>query len=179
MTSVSMGGGCPAFQYATSQLRPASDRMQQLFGKLDTDGNGAIDKSELKSFVDAVAEKSDTTAVDADALLTSLDSDGSGSISSTELGDNARKLFDQLREQLMSSRFESQPPDTQQMFDKFDTDGSGSISSDEFKAAFQNDAGIAGEPRHVGAGRLLAMLIEQYGSQDSKGVSGAALDIAA
>lgn len=169
MSSVSMSGGCSAALFSGSQPVRAADsnRSQKLFDKLDINGDGAIDASELKSFVSDISSKTGTPAIDADSLLTSLDSDGNGSISSTELKDNGRKLFDQLREQLMGSRLQSppQPSDPDQLFGQIDTNGDGSISADEFRTAMQNGpGGSAPASQDGGIGKLLMSLIEQYRS---------------
>jgi hypothetical protein len=111
MSSVSFGGGCSAAMW-TSQASKASEssKVQELFGKLDTSGDGAVDATELGAFVDALSSKTGTTAVDADSLFTSLDSDGDGSVSSTEFGDKVQSLFDQLRGQMMGSQLSRPPP---------------------------------------------------------------------
>ena len=132
MSSVSLSGGLSATLFSSLQKSQATDRTQQLFGKLDTNGDGAIDTSELKTFADDISSKTGTT-VDASSLMTSLDSDGNGSVSSTELKDNGKALFDQLRQQLMGSQLQatSRPPDADKIFSSMDSDGDGSISKSE------------------------------------------------
>jgi len=155
MSSVSMGGGCTAAQYSglhTSQAGGAN-RMQKLFGKLDLNGDDAIDQSELQSFVDAIGEKTGAGGIDAKSLLTSLDTDGNGSVSSAELKDNAHTLIDQLRNQLMGSKAEA--------------------SSSQPDKSFS-------PPAHAGFGRMLESLLAQYGSSDTGSASqGSTLNVAA
>jgi hypothetical protein len=92
MSSISAcGGGASAI---------SQSRSQQLFTKLDVNGDSSVDASELRALTDFIGEKTGTS-VDADALLTAIDSDGDGSVSSTELNDNVQQLFDTLRGQLM------------------------------------------------------------------------------
>lgn len=145
MSSVSMSGGCSAALFSSLQQSRAADssKSQQLFSKLDVNGDDSIDASELKSFVDYVGEQTGTAAVDSSSLLTSLDSDGDGSISATELTDNASKLFDQLRDQLMSSQLQSRPDPTE-MFDSIDSDGDGSISKTELDSFLSDRADATG-----------------------------------
>ena len=51
------------------------DALELLFGKLDKDGNGKVDKDELKSYVgDAIEEK------DFEAMWTNIDLDKSGNL---------------------------------------------------------------------------------------------------
>jgi hypothetical protein len=143
----------------------ASQKMQELFGKLDLNGDGGIDSSELKSFVDAIAEKSGTQAADASALMTSLDADGDGSVSNTELSDGGKALFDGLRQQLMGANLE-QPPDISKMLSAPNTHG---------------DGGANGPPRHGdGFGRLIEAVLAEYGSSSSASATqGSSLDVAA
>jgi Ca2+-binding EF-hand superfamily protein len=150
-------------------------RSLQLFSKLDANGDNSIDAAEIKSLTDYLGEKSGTT-IDADALVKAIDSDGDGNISSTELTDNVQSLFDNLRGQLMSATqgAASAPPDADEMFAQIDTDGDGSISAVEFKAGMKNrpegpPPGGHGGPPPAGddSGRLLASLLEQYGTQSA------------
>jgi hypothetical protein len=166
MSSVAMGG-CQSAQWTSMRAAPAdaSQKMQKLFVKLDVNGDGGIDGSELKSFVDAVAEKSGTQAADASELMTSLDADGNGSVSSTELSEGGKALFDGLRQQLMGANRE-QPPDISQMFSTPDNQGID---------------GANRPPRHDdGFGRLIEAVLAEYGSISSASATqGSSLDVAA
>jgi Ca2+-binding EF-hand superfamily protein len=189
MNSVSMGG-CQSAQWMSQ--RPAQvdgqDRAQKLFGKLDLNSDEGIDSTELKSFIDAVAEKSGTQPVDSDALMTSLDSDGDGVVSSTELSDNGRALFEQLRQQLVGGAREAPPPqDPSKLFSALDSNGDGSLSVDEFSAGMKQRMEQGGEaggavqpPRDGGFGRFIESLLAEYGAESaSQAVQGGSLDIAA
>ena len=103
MSSVSFSGGNTSAKWSAMQPSRTGEasRSAQLFSKLDVNGDSGIDASELGAFADTIAQKPGTTAMDADALMTSLDTDGDGSVSSTELAENMHSLFDQLQEQLM------------------------------------------------------------------------------
>lgn len=162
MSSVSMSGGCSAALLSNLQQSRAaeSNRSQQLFGKLDTNGDGTIDSTELKSFTDYIGQKTGTT-IDADSLLTALDSDGNGSISSSELSANGRTLFDQLRQQLSGAQA-----------------AAGAQQPDPDKPSAQSASHHHG---HHGMGHMLASLIDQYGSSSSTAdtASDPALSVAA
>lgn len=141
MTSaISMSGSSAA--YASLQTRSADTTklQEQLFNKVDSNGDKSIDKTELSSFLSAVAEDTGTTAVDADSAFSALDSDGSGDISATELEENGSALFDQLRAQMTSSQLGAGGPppgpppsdsDSSDVFSSIDTDGDGAISTSE------------------------------------------------
>jgi len=192
MNSVSMGASQAAqWMSLRSAQAGAPDPSQKLFGKLDLNSDGGIDATELKSFVEAVAKKSGTQAADANAIMTSLDSDGDGSVSGTELSDNGKALFDQLRQQLMGAmQSPPQQPDIGQLFSALDTNGDGSIGADEFSVGMKQrpqDHAAADaanrSPPNDGFGRLIKAVLAEYGSSgvDSAGsvVQGGALDIAA
>jgi Ca2+-binding EF-hand superfamily protein len=194
MSSVSLSGGVSATLLSSLQKSQA-DRSQQLFGKLDANGDGAIDTSELKTFADDISGKTGVT-VDASSLMTALDSDGNRSVSSTELKDNGKALFDQLRQQLMGSQLQatSQPPDADEMFSSMDTDGDGSISKSELDSFLPQLAdGSANGPHGPPPAqsqdssdtsdiisKLVASLIAQYGaSRSGEATSGSTLSVVA
>lgn len=155
MTSAISMSSCYS-SYASTQTRAAdtSKLQQQLFSKVDSNGDKSIDETELKSFLDYVGEKTGSS-IDSASALKALDSDGNGSISETELTDNASALFDQLKSQLMSSQMQmghgGPPPpppsdeDSSDMFSSIDTDGDGSISKTELEAFTSSRAGESGE----------------------------------
>jgi Ca2+-binding EF-hand superfamily protein len=198
MSSVSLSGGVSATLFSSLQKSQATDRTQQLFGKLDINGDGAIDTSELKTFADDISSKTGTE-VDASSLMTSLDSDGNGSVSSTELKDNGKALFDQLRQQLMGSQLQatSRPPDADKIFRSMDTDGDGSITKSELDSFLSQRTDGSGNGPHgppparsQGSSstgdsseiisKLVASLIAQYGaSKTDAATSGSTLSVAA
>jgi hypothetical protein len=78
-----------------------------LFSKLDVNGDGGIDASELSQFVDFASSSTSSTSAASNTgatdLFKSMDADGDGTLSKTERADGAKKLFDELRTQLMSA----------------------------------------------------------------------------
>lgn len=135
MSSVSACGGSSASMLQSLHSSRGAEKAQQLFAKLDVNGDGGVDSSELKSLTDYLSDKTGTS-VDADSLLKAIDTDGDGSVSSTELTDNVQSFFDTLRAQLSGSSSSSAAaaPDAEKLFASLDTDGDGKISLDEFKA---------------------------------------------
>src|SRR5690349_21279031 len=104
VSMVSSISGSAAFSSAmlsSSQCRGPRDAQalqEKLFTKLDANGDGGIDKTELSEFMSFAASQSGSTqASDGATLFSSIDSDGDGTISQTELSDGAQSLFDQLR----------------------------------------------------------------------------------
>jgi Ca2+-binding EF-hand superfamily protein len=136
MSSVSMSGGVSATLFSSLQKSQATDRSQKLFDKLDTNGDGSIDSTELKTFADNIGSKTGTQ-IDSSSLMKALDTDGDGSVSATELKDNGKALFDNLRQQLAGSQSQAPAgasagkPYADKLFNSIDTDGNGSISKDE------------------------------------------------
>ncbi|WP_028311070.1 EF-hand domain-containing protein [Derxia gummosa] len=81
--------------------RGGGARMQQeMFNKLDGDGDGAISKTEMQSALDSLTSASgSTSSTSVDDIFKRADSDGDGSLSSDELSSD----MDSQRQQAMSS----------------------------------------------------------------------------
>jgi len=168
--------------YGTQGAQAKQALQEKLFTKLDADGNGSIDKSELSDFMSFVASAQGTQASDSSQLFSKLDTDGDGAVSQSELADGARSLFQQLRSQMMSaSSGTSQPPAVDQsrmddLFSKMDANGDGSVSKDELGSFLSANPPPAppegGHGRH--GGRLFAKLdslLDQYRATASTGSS--------
>ena len=73
---------------------------QEMFNKLDGDGDGAISKTEMQSALDSLTSASgSTSSTSVDDIFKRADSDGDGSLSSDELSSD----MDSQRQQAMSS----------------------------------------------------------------------------
>jgi Ca2+-binding EF-hand superfamily protein len=177
-SGISGAGACsPAASMQQSRSVDPAKLQQKLLAKLDTNGDQSIDKTELKSFMDFVSTQSSTSSGDTDALFSALDSDSDGSISSTELADNGKALFDQLRDQLRSSQLtasDSPPPpphgDASDLFSTIDANGDGSIDESELTSFTSQRADSNGQGSQRSAeqgggmqiGRMIASLLQQY-----------------
>jgi Ca2+-binding EF-hand superfamily protein len=167
---------------------------EKLFSKLDADGNGSIDKSELNNFMSFVSSAQGTQATDSSQLFSKLDTDGDGAVSQSELADGAKSLFQELRSQLITaSSATSQAPTVDQtqldnLFSKMDANSDGSVSKDELGSFMsQNpppappEGGHHGHGMHGGGGLLgkLNSLLDQYRTTAASTVSTGSSDDAA
>ena len=100
------------------KLHVPPSRMEDIFARVDLDGDGIIQYSEFSAYVDA-HEYSLRTAFDA------IDVDGSGEITKDEL----KLLLDRMHMKCEASRID-------ELLRNVDTDGSGTISFEEWRSAF-------------------------------------------
>lgn len=101
------GGGSSAMLGGMNGMqRPNPSKMaDQLFSKLDTKGQGYIEKSDLQSAFDQVASKgSSSNTPRVDEVFKALDGDGDGKVTKQEMSDGVTKLADQLESQFQSMR---------------------------------------------------------------------------
>ncbi|AQT08559.1 Ca2+-binding EF-hand superfamily protein [Pseudomonas protegens] len=112
--------------YSSSTTNRGQQLHKELFAKLDSNGDGAVDQDELKN---ALSQKSDNgILVSLSKNFNDLDSDGSGSLSSDEMAAMAPPPP------------KDRAPDTQladALLGALDSDGDGVISSDELSTALQ------------------------------------------
>jgi Ca2+-binding EF-hand superfamily protein len=181
VSSVGSAAGCSTAALCSAQSRGPRDPaalQEKLFNKLDVNGDGGIDQSELGDFLDYVSSATgSTTQTDSSQLFKTLDADGDGAISKQELTDGAKKLFEELRAQLASTKSEKTEkaeksgesqaagkPDPKALFAKIDANGDGSISQDEL-GTFMSQKPGHGHGGHGGGfpGRIESLL-DQYRS---------------
>ena len=76
-----------------------ADRFSQMnskmFAKIDANGDGSIDKSELQAAFDQIASKTGGTALKADDLFSAIDTDGDGKVSASEFEAGVKSLLPQ------------------------------------------------------------------------------------
>ena len=103
---------------------------QNLFKKIDQNGDGSIDKTEIESIV----SKSDLNVED---VFTKLDTDQDGVIGQNEYQDALSKL---------QAQFPHPPPemgkDPGDLFSKMDSDGDGSVSKAELTTFMGKDTSV-------------------------------------
>jgi Ca2+-binding EF-hand superfamily protein len=98
-------------------------RQEEMFAKMDTDGDGTISKAEFTAFAQQQKQAESTDGKpSADEIFSQMDADSDGSVSKAEF-----QAFKPPK-----------PPESQgqadlsKMFSKIDTDGDGTISKSEF-----------------------------------------------
>ncbi len=134
MRSISGVGGSSQVWAALSAQR--SQQQAKMFAKVDTDGSGGVDASELGTLLTQVSEKTGTSVGDASEVLKTMDSDGDGTLSSGELQKGMEALFPPPST-MAFAQSRTGPTDSQgqdDLFSKVDTDGSGTLSEDELNA---------------------------------------------
>ena len=82
---------------AWANMKAQRSQMQaKMFAKVDTDSSGGIDKTELQSLMNDVAQKTGVTnSSSTDALFSKMDANGDGSLSADELGKGMKDILPQ------------------------------------------------------------------------------------
>lgn len=70
-----------------------SQHQAKMFAKVDTDGSGSVDQSELSSMLSDISQKTGTSLGDSKELFTKMDSNGDGTLSSDELSQGMKALM--------------------------------------------------------------------------------------
>ena len=70
----------------------AVSRKERMFAKVDSNGDGSVDKAELQTAFDAIAKKTGGTALNADDVFSKFDTNGDGKLSASELDTGMKSL---------------------------------------------------------------------------------------
>jgi Ca2+-binding EF-hand superfamily protein len=111
MNSVnSIGGG--GYSMMPPMKRPDSTQLAEtLFSKLDTSGQGYIQKSDLQSAFDKIASTSGGSSTSTvDELFSKFDGNDDGKVTKQEFSDTVNKLSSQLDEHFASTRLQNAMP---------------------------------------------------------------------
>jgi Ca2+-binding EF-hand superfamily protein len=126
--NVSISGAYGGASTSHTQSGNMNGRLEKLFNKFDTNGDGTIDKDELAT---AQANSEDGSR-DAE-LLSSLTTDSNGGISKDDFKSQVQALFAQKRGQGAQGGAPPPPPDAADMFSKVDANGDGSLDQSELE----------------------------------------------
>ncbi len=130
MTSIRGLGGASQ-SWGSGQSRKA-DHEARLFAKVDSDGSGGVDATELASMLakGALSGQSGDSA----ALLKQMDGNGDGSLSQDELGQGLRELMPPPPSTLDFAQSRGAANDEVDVFTELDADGDGALTRAEFEA---------------------------------------------
>jgi Ca2+-binding EF-hand superfamily protein len=97
-------------------------RQEEMFAKMDSNGDGNIDKAEFAAFAPPQGDKSGGPKPSVDDMFAKMDSDGDGSITKAEM-----ETF---------HKSHPRPPkvDSEQLFAQIDSNSDGSVTKAEFQA---------------------------------------------
>ncbi|MCB1987575.1 MAG: calcium-binding protein [Burkholderiaceae bacterium] len=122
---------------------------QQLLSKIDADGNGGVDSTELQGLLDKVAQKTGvSSATSAADLLTKFDANSDGNLNADELGQTMRSIlpapstmdFAQSRSSTDGTT-SSTGQAGDDLFGNADSDGDGAVSKTELQALLEAMSG--------------------------------------
>ncbi|WCM87122.1 XopAW family type III secretion system calcium-binding effector [Acidovorax sp. NCPPB 3576] len=146
MTTISSVGSAWSSASVQRASRPGPSP-ERLFGKLDADGSGGVDGTELQGLLDKVAKKSGVdSGTSASDLIQKYDSDGNGSLSSDELSKTLESVLPQRSTMdFAQSRSDAGSGATGQagddLFGKVDGDGDGKVSQTELQSLLEKMSG--------------------------------------
>lgn len=96
----SIGGGySPQVVSGASMRQPPSQKMSQLFDKIDTSGSGSITKAQFESAFQTMNPPAGIKSMGADAIFNQLDPNGTGNVSKQDFINGMKNVMEQLRAQ--------------------------------------------------------------------------------
>lgn len=148
MSTISgLGGTSPSWNTGQSGQSRKAEHDARMFAKVDSDGSGGVDATELAAMLEHAGQSGDSAE-----LLKKMDGDGDGSLSSDELSQGMRDLMpppsstlDFAQSRGAAANDASGDSDA---FATLDADGDGQLSRSEFEAgrAQQGPRGAGGPP---------------------------------
>jgi hypothetical protein len=157
MSTIGSAVGGAASAWTGLQSSRASAMKDRLFAKVDSNGSGSVDKTELQGMLDHIASKTGQSAGSADDLLGKMDSDGNGSLNQDELDAAMKSLMPapsstmEFATRRAGGEGSGPPPGgpppgagasgtgTTESTDPLDTNGDGVVSAQEKAAGEIND----------------------------------------
>jgi Ca2+-binding EF-hand superfamily protein len=122
---------------------------ESFFKKVDSSGDGSIDKTEFESAVSSMAADQTTDSQSTDTMFSKLDTDGNGTISKDEMMTALKAMGEQRRANMPPPPGQNgMKPDfhkmSQDLLSNLDTSGDGSIDKSEFSAGLSALSGTNG-----------------------------------
>jgi Ca2+-binding EF-hand superfamily protein len=161
-SSVSSAWSSANMQRAQQRPGPSPER---LLAKMDTDGSGGVNATELQGLLDDVSKKTGVgSQASAAGLVQQYDSDGDGSLNADELGKTMQSVLPPPPSTMAfaQSRSDSSTGATGQagddLFGKVDTDGDGGVSLTELQALLEKMSGGTAGKTGVISGELFSQL---------------------
>jgi Ca2+-binding EF-hand superfamily protein len=108
-------------------------RQAKLFAKVDSNGSGGVDKTELQSLLDDINQKTGKT-LDADKLFAAMDGNSDGSLSSAELAKGMKAVMRPAHSTMDFAQKRSGEAGAKELFNQVDTNSNGSVDETEMKA---------------------------------------------
>lgn len=134
MSTISgVGGGWAAM----SAMRPMGQAQMQkkMFERTDSDGDGGVSSSELKTLVEDIQSKTGVTlSSSAEDMLASADADGDGALNADELDTLMKDVMPPPPSTMDFAQSRGATSSNDDLFSKVDADGSGGLDESEFTA---------------------------------------------
>ena len=130
--------------WAALNTSHSQQHQAKMFAKVDTDGSGGVDQTELSTMLSDISAKTGTSLGDSKELFSKMDSNADGSLSSDELAKGMKDLLPPPSTmEFAQSRTQSGQKEDD-LFSKVDTNGDGSVDASELKVLtdkIQSDTG--------------------------------------
>lgn len=138
---------------------------ERLLAKIDADGSGGVNETELQGLLDDVAKKTGASSqASAADLVQQYDSDGDGSLNADELGKTMQSALPTPPSTMAfaQSRSDASTGATGQagddLFGKVDSDGNGAVSQTELQALLEKMSGGTASKTGVSSDELFSQL---------------------
>lgn len=147
MSTISgLGGVNRAWDTSQSGASRKAEHEARMFAKVDSDGSGSVDATELGAMLEHAGQSGDSAE-----LLKKMDSNSDGSLSSDELSQGMRELMPPPASTLDFAQSRGAANDEDDPFGALDADGDGQLSRAEFEAGRSQQArGPGGPPPGAG-----------------------------
>lgn len=182
-------GGCSSSAVMGGVQRPDPSRMtEKLFSKLDTKGQGYLEKSDFQNAFNLASSTGISDGPSSvDDVFKALDSDGNGKITKQEMSDSVRNLAEQLGSQLQSMRINANSGSPQdltnlsQSFAAADSNKDGQVSIQEL-VAYQKSTELSLPSSEAQGGDSQVMLrimelAKSYGVSGQDTLSGGSVSV--